>query len=118
MGYAPVSPSGAAITSLVSWLIIPSIHIVRLSFIYAESIFYSPTSDQCLTSGLRAMKDPAYGITLVMTPMVFDILLLTLTFIKALKSAPLGSHNRSPIVCVVFHCGLYLEPIEPPRCER
>jgi hypothetical protein len=73
---------------------------IRLTFTYGESVFYSPTSNQCLTSGLRAMQDPAYGITAVVAPMVFDILLLTLTFTKAFKSAPLGSHHRSPVVCV------------------
>jgi hypothetical protein len=82
-----------------------SIHIIRLTFTYGGDIFYAPTSGQCLASGSGGMRDPAYGITMVLAPMVFDILLLTLTVIAAWKSVPLGSHF-SPIVCVVSHCGL------------
>jgi hypothetical protein len=80
------------------------INFIGLTLSNAESLFYSVESQQCLSGGMKGMSSPATGITTVVAPTVFDIVLLVLTIAKIFKSAALEKHNGSPVVCVTFDC--------------
>jgi len=87
---------------------------------YEETVIYSPLSEQCVTAGLKRLKNPLPGgLVALFAPMALDLLILGLTFIKAFKNNRLlGSHSSSAIVGVVFHFGFSSTPIPVSRCEQ
>jgi hypothetical protein len=104
MGHGQESALSATISSLVSRRLNGNIGFIGPTLPYGESLFYSVESQQCLSGGMKGMSNPAYGITTVVAPTVFDIVLLVLTIVKIFKSAALEKHNGSPVVCVTFDC--------------
>jgi len=87
---------------------------------YEETVIYSPLSEQCVTSGLKSLKNPLPGgLVTLLAPLTVDLLILGLTITKAFKSNILSeSHPSSPIVGVVSHFGFSSKPIPVFRCEQ
>jgi len=87
---------------------------------YEETVIYSLLSEQCVTSGLKTLKNPLPGsLITLLGPLMVDLLILGLTITKAFKSDTLlESHPSSPIVGGVFHFDFSSEPIPVFRYEQ
>ena len=92
----------------------------RLISVNAAGYKYSPIGGLCLPGGTWKFISSASAYVSISFATIFDLHLLVLTIVKALKSTAISkSHPSSPIVCVALDFGSSLKLIlRPPRCVR
>jgi hypothetical protein len=74
---------------------------IRLTFLYLESMSYSPISNVCVPTNTKYQSAVPF-----MVPGIYDFLLLALTLTKGVQSAiSLRTGSGSVIVCLKFQFG-------------
>jgi len=88
----------------------------RLTPSYVAAMAYSPIGGQCLAGSAGKNGGPVVGVFATLGATMLDLFLLTLTMVKALKSA--ASHPSSRIVCLALNFDLWLKPMLIPQAAR